>query len=157
MSIKDELLAIKGDAELLRVDDVIVEARSNPESYPLIHDRLFSRTDAELAEDQRRQIVRQLIAVYVVDDPGERILISLTPDRTVAGGGYREIQKDVLPYPDLRARMLDDAIKDIERVQAKYKHLSELAAVWDAKDVVKTRSRRRGRRPRPEDRPGTSP
>jgi hypothetical protein len=156
MSIKTELLAIKADDELLLVDNVIVAARSSPETYPDLHNRLFSRTDAELAEDQRRHIVRQLIAVHIVEDEGHRALISLTIDRSNQGGGYRSLN-DVLPRVDLREIMLADALRDLDRLQQKYNRLNELAEVWSAKEKVRTKTRRRGRRPRPDDRPSASP
>ena len=54
--------------------------------------------------------------------------------------------------------MLADALKDLNRFELKYKHLSELAAIWTAKEqVVETQKRRRGRRPKADDRPGGKP
>jgi|SRR5215472_378958 len=153
MSIRDELLAIKGSDQLLQVDNVIVQTRGNPEQYPDLHNRLFSRTDQELAEDQRRYIVRHLISVHIVNaESGYREMISISTDRVGPGGGYRNIN-DVLPVVDLREQMLADALKDIDRLQLKYNKLHELAEVWAEAEKVRAKTtRRRGRRARAEPR-----
>lgn len=54
----------------------------------------------------------------------------------------------------LRDILLDDALKELERIQQKYARVQELAAVWVETEKVNTAtaSRRRGRRGK-EDRP----
>lgn len=148
MSIRSELMAIKGDNELLQVDSVIAATREDPASYPGLHHKLFDRSDAELAEDQRRWIVRQLIAIHIVEDEGHRGFVSLLIDRT-GGGGYRAIE-DVLPIKRLRDMMLAEALADLDRLQKKYDKLKELAEVWTARDRVR---RRRSPRPAPAEPP----
>jgi hypothetical protein len=152
MSIRDELLAIKGNKELLIVDDAVQWAKDNPES--MLHGRLD--WDNETAGHQWRcQQIRQLIAVYVIEDEGHREMISLSIDRT-HGGGYRSID-EVVPIQSLREIMLADALKDLDRLQQKYKRLEELASVWAAKETVRTQSRRRERRARTAEQRQTAP
>ena len=55
---------------------------------------------------------------------------------------------DVLPRPDLRDIMLADALRELERMQAKYEHVSELASVWA--EAERVRARQRARKPEKE-------
>jgi hypothetical protein len=91
--------------------------------------------DRKAAHEYRLSQVRTLIHVHVTTGDGEPILISLSIDRS-SGGGYRSIA-DVAKAPDLRQIMFDDALRDLERVKTKYRHVAELKRVWDEADAAK--------------------
>jgi hypothetical protein len=141
MSIEDELLAIKGDRELLLVDEAIAWAKDNPQS--LLHGRL-NWNDREAAQEHRRWQMRQLISVYITYEDGGRRFISLSIDRGKNGGGYRDLD-EVREVPPLREMMLNDALAELQRMQLKYDYLQELARIWSEADVVR---RKRGRPPK---------
>ena len=118
----------------------VVDA-ARPESSPL-HSR-FEWDDTAAAENYRVWQARQLIAitVNVVGESGdsEQMWVSLRPDREKSGG-YRSLIS-VLSDTDLRAQLLQDALKDMEIFEAKYKHLQELAEVFSA--IQHTKKRRK--------------
>ena len=86
--------------------------------------------DSIAAEAYRIQQVRQLVAIFVNPQTLTRQYVSLSVDR-VEGGGYRRIES-VMNTPDLRTVLLQDALHELERMQAKYKELQELDRVWVA-------------------------
>lgn len=120
---------------LLRPQDVVEYAR--PTDSPL-HDQ-FEWDDSKAADEYRLWQARQLIRVTVTVLPNTvtpiRTYVSLTPDRS-AGGGYRRIA-DVVKKPDLYEQALADALKDLERIQQKYKQLAELGPVFEAVKKVR--------------------
>jgi hypothetical protein len=72
-----------------------------------------------------------------------RGLVSLSIDRGHDGNnGYRGLD-DVIAREDLRSIMMQDALAELERVQARYAKLTELQEVWEAADKVRTRKRGR--------------
>ena len=117
----------------LKPEDVVAEARI--ETSPL-HD-IFEWDDTEAAHQYRIWQARQLIRVTVTYLPnGEgktpmRVFVSLTPDRSREGGGYRATA-DVLSNARMRAQLLGDALAEIDRFKAKYSALNELAEVFAA-------------------------
>lgn len=149
MSIKEELLALReAQGGILRVEPVVEWAQAHPTSD--LHKSL-EWDDEKAGFEWRCHQVRRLIAVHVVNEEGERQMVSLTIDRVRPGGGYRDIQ-DVGSVPNLREVMLGDALDELERVQARYNHLQELVQIWEAADQVRQRHPRRHRRGRPENR-----
>lgn len=103
--------------------------------------------DKKAAHEHRLSQVRGLIHVHVTTGDGTPMMISLSIDR-VSGGGYRSVE-DVLAVPDLRQIMLDDALRDLQRVKAKYQHVAELNRVWEeaeraAKPALAEPPRKRG-------------
>jgi hypothetical protein len=140
MSIRDELLEIKGDSELLQPETALDWARDNPESD--LH-RAITWDVEEAAQAHRLWEMRRLIAIHIVSVEGHRETISLSIDRKRQGGGYRMID-DVIPVVDLRECMLNDALADLSRLQAKYERLTELAQIWVEAERLR-RERRRGR------------
>ncbi len=142
MTIRDELLAIKGNEELLIPQKAVDWAKANPNSA--LHSAL-PWDDAYAANQHRLHMVRQLISIHIVYAGGDRQFVSLSIDRTRDGGGYRNID-DVLPIPDLREIMLNDALKDLERIQLKYGRVKELAGVWDEANKVQETVKRRRRK-----------
>lgn len=135
MSIPEELRRIaKRNGGLLLAEDVVEAARD--QSSPL-HDS-FTWDDDEAAQKWRLHQARNLIRVTVewLNAPGKepirvRPFVSLTPDRTNDGGGYRSIIS-VMANKDHRRQLLDDAIAEMDRFRAKYESLSELADVFAA-------------------------
>ncbi len=138
-----ELMALRDANGLINAAQVVKWARRNSKS--MLHQE-FTWDDAEAGEKHRVWEARQLIAVHVVDDSGGRSLVSLSIDRS-GGGGYREVS-EVVKMPNLRAIMLEDALADLRRLQAKYQRLQELVDVWNATSKVEETVK--GRRGRPK-------
>jgi hypothetical protein len=132
MAIADELLALRNDNGVINPAHVVDWARENTASR--LHASL-EWDDTLAAERWRREQVRTLIAVHVVDADGSRKLVSLSIDRT-ASGGYRPLD-EVMGQPSLREVMLKDALVDLDRVQKKYARLQELERVWLAASQVR--------------------
>lgn len=138
MTIAAELLALRNKDGMIEAPKVVQWARRHTKS------RLYHvlEWDNEVAGEKHRiWQVRQLIAVHVVDAEGSRQAVSLSIDRRV--GGYRHLD-DIMPRQNLREVMLQDALDELERVEAKYKRLQELEQVWIAThEVRETRGRRK--------------
>jgi hypothetical protein len=119
---------------------VVNWARSNPGSA--LH-RSLEWDDGVAAENWRIWQVRRLIALHIVYADDSRAMVSLSIDRS-GDGGYRSME-DVLPVQRLRDCMLDDALRDLNRLKLKYEKLEELAQVWAAAAAASAK-RKRGRR-----------
>jgi hypothetical protein len=126
MSIETELLKIKGNKEMLVAEDALDWAKKNPKSA--LHKRL-EWDDTKAGHQYRIWQVRQLIALHITYEDGERKFVSLTFDRSRQGGGYRNID-DVLRDQSLHEIMLADALSELQRVEAKYERVKELQPVW---------------------------
>lgn len=155
MSVAEELKMIQqADPDgILRPQVAVDWAKANPTSDLYRH----LEWDNERAGDAYRLVqIRQLIAIHVVNVEGKRELISLSIDRVVAGGGYREVDA-VIANATWRNIALADALTELERVRLKYEWLEELARVWVATAAAKAAAtasgprgrRRRGRTPPP--------
>lgn len=126
---------IKQELEALNVNGVILPeavvqwAKEHPDSELYKH---LEWDNDKAAEQWRLWQVRRLIAIYVVDDSGERKMISLSIDRS-KGGGYRSID-DVSKEHDLMSVAIKDALAELRRTRAKYQHLKELSDVWETID-----------------------
>jgi hypothetical protein len=138
MSIRDELLALKNADDMILGEDAVGWARENPNSD--LHGALEWNNDKS-AHEHRLWQVRRLIAIHVVSAEGTRQLVSLSTDRHRPGGGFRHID-DVLPVRELREVLLEDALRELQRVEARYKQVTELAEIWVKTHEVR---RRRGR------------
>jgi hypothetical protein len=120
----------------------VVEAARDPQS-PL--HSAFDWEDSSAAAKYRLWQARQLINVVVtyekVGDGNEvahRVFVSLTPDRYSEDAvGYR-LLTGVMGDEAQRRQLLADAKEDMRRFQAKYKTLTELAAVFAAMESVDT-------------------
>lgn len=140
ISLKNELLALKNANGLIVPTEAVNWARENEES--LLHSKL--EWDDEIAgEKYRVEQVRQLIAVHITDAEGSRAAISLSIDRR--SGGYRLLD-DMKARPDLRQIMLEDALAEFNRMQAKYQRVRELERVWAAVSTVASEHQQRPRR-----------
>lgn len=137
--IQKELLGIKGDAELLQVDDVIRWARKHTQSK--LHGE-YNWNVKQAAWEHWRFTTRRLIQLHITYADGERKFVSLSVDRSRPGGGYRNID-DVKQAPSLMEVMLQDALQELERVRKKYERVKALAPVWQKIDAVRKRAGRR--------------
>jgi hypothetical protein len=137
-SISAELLKLKNKDGIINPAKAVEWARENTKSH--LHANL-EWDDTVAGERWRVSQVRQLIAVHIVDAEGGRRFVSLSIDRKHDGSnGYRSLE-DVVGRPDLREIMLKDALADLERVQERYKKLTELQTVWEAAATVRERRR----------------
>lgn len=137
MSIASELTALIDETGMLIAEDAVTWAAEHPGSD--LHQAL--EWDGPTAAHQYRlHQVRCLVAVHVRDaETGQRSMVSLVMDRKRDGGGYRRVG-DVMRNRELREMALAEAHRELQRLQARYDHLTELAAVWIAAE--------RARRPR---------
>lgn len=121
---------------ILKPEVVVQEARSK--KSPL-HSR-FCWDDSKAAHEYRIWQARQLIRVVVETIEGvegrHEVFVSLTTDRKESG--YR-VMTEVLNSAQMRARMLDDALRELEFFQHKYRRLKELADVFAAVRKVRKR------------------
>ena len=136
-TIQEELDVIcKANGGLLRPVDVVEFARDTDTE---LHSR-FTWDDTAAAQSYRLWQAREVIRVGVVtvkaDIPETRAYVSLHDD------GYRTI-KSVLRNKERRAAMLEEAFAEFERFEARYRHLEELAKVFDAAKVAKAKSKRK--------------
>lgn len=127
--IQHELEALRDGQGVLHVDAVWQWAKANPDSA--LHGE-YEWDVRKAAEENWRQTSRQIIAIHVINDDGERKLVSLTIDRT-KGGGYRSVD-DVIANDELRKVLIKDALMEFKRVKAKYEHVKELASVYEEID-----------------------
>lgn len=128
---------------LLRPVDVVMAA--TPEDHPL-HD-YFEWDGPTAAHAYRLWQARQLIMVSVTVLPGAkeediRAYVSLTPDRSMVGGGYRALG-DVLNDEDLTDQMLTDALSELRHFERKYRTLKALAPVFRAIVTVEKKKARK--------------
>ena len=137
-TIGAELLALKNADGVINPAKAVAWAKDNPESQ--LHNSL-EWDDSVAGHRWRLWQIRSLISVHIVDSDGGRRFVSLTIDRKHDGSnGYRSLE-DVVRRPDLREVMLADALAELERIQARYKRLAELAPVWEQADRVRGRRR----------------
>jgi hypothetical protein len=127
MAIVDEILALSDADEMIHPARLIEWARENPDSE--LHGQ-FEWDDSKAAHEYRLHQARRLIAVHVIDDSGDRRVISLVTDRS-RGGGYRDLQT-VLSNAEMRRIALRQALGEFNRIRAKYEHLRELASIHEA-------------------------
>ncbi len=130
--IQQELKALTDDAGFIKPASVVQWAKRHPESELHKH---FEWNDRLAAEQHRLDQARQLIAVYIRNDDGHRMTISLIRDRHVSGG-YRQLDR-VLANAELRAMALRQALEEFQRWQERYQYLLELARIFEAAAVVR--------------------
>lgn len=120
---------------LLRASDVVMEAANA--ASPL--HKYFEWDDGAAADLYRLQQARQLIRVVVHMQQYEeqsyrvRTFVSLTEDRVQEGGGYR-VMTSVLSSAPERARLLHQALRELNNFKMKYQELSELVGIFRAID-----------------------
>lgn len=141
MAAKEEILSelahIREEHGTLRAEDVVEFARDETTA---LHGE-FEWDDSEAAHqyrlDQARRIIRVNVQILPVGgrDIVVPVYVSLVQDRNQAGGGYRRLV-DVMSDEELRAQLLQQAMKDFERVGLRYRALQELAPVFEALERV---------------------
>jgi hypothetical protein len=132
MTIRSELIELQQQAGgLLQVEAAVEWASENKESA--LHKSL-EWDDEAAGHEWRCHQIRRLIAIHVINDMGQRQLVSLTIDRK--DGGYRDLAS-VIAAPDLRSVLLGDVLAELERIQRKYEGITELAKVWEEKEAVR--------------------
>lgn len=123
--------------------ETVVRYASNPDSS--LHS-CFTWDDTAAAHQWRLNQARQLIKVNVEMLPGANkaysVFVSLSRDRTQAGGGYR-LAVDVLSSTELRDEMVEQALSEFKAVRAKYERLRELIPIFAGMDVVERRKAKR--------------
>lgn len=139
MTIREELLKIKGTKPLLVPEDVIKWARDHTKS--MLHSHI-PWDDAEAAHQHRLLVVRNLITLHIRREDGTPEIVSLSIDRPRAGGGYRMVE-EVLKSRDMTEVMLDDALRELERVRVKYGQLKALAGIWSELDKARARNKKK--------------
>ena len=139
--IREELEEIAANAENGRLNPKeIVEFAADPKTA--LHSK-FTWDDAEAGHTYRIQQARVVAARYrvVVESKGGgnqevRAFVSLVSDRA-DGGGYRTTLA-VMTDAEQRRELLGQALAELERLQRKYQHLSELVGVFEAASVART-------------------
>ena len=138
MSVKADVAA----AELERIREENPEGILDPEDVvfastdedAVLH-KLFTWDDKKAAHgyriEQAKYIIRNLVTVEDTED--EPIMT-----RAIVSTGNRMYQPitTVLSDADLRSRLLDAAKAEMLAFKMKYRHLQELAAVFQAMDTV---------------------
>jgi hypothetical protein len=137
MSIQSELLAIKGKHELLTAEEVVEWAKNHQTSA--LH-ATFEWDNRKAAEEYRIWQARRLIAIHITVEEGARRFVSLSIDRSRDGGGYRDIN-DVLANKSLHEVLLEDALKELDRMQLKFDRLKELKPIWRERDKIRTKKK----------------
>lgn len=140
MTIRSELLALQlqDPNHMLHVAKVWEWAADHPDSQ--LHRAIEWDTEKAAREYQFQQI-RGLIQLHVVHEDRTPMLVSLSIDR-VQGGGYRSIQ-DVVKVPDYRQVLLEDALRELGRVQARYQRVQELTSVWEEAERARVATEKR--------------
>ena len=117
--------------------DVVDDAR--PNDAPL--HPAFEWDDARAAEEHRRrqaaELIRSVRVVHQGDDQDEpdRREIAYVSVKPPEGGPPRYVTAaTALSDEDLRRQVLDDAIRALEQLRARFGHLTELAEVFQAID-----------------------
>lgn len=133
MTIETELMSFKDKNGLIKPERVHAWAKSHPRS--MLHRAIEWNKDKAAYQHQLWQI-RQLIALHVTYENGQRRLVSLVVDRSRPGGGYRDID-DVLRDQSLHQIMLSDALNELQRMEIKYERIKELKPIWRATKQVR--------------------
>lgn len=133
MTIETELRGLMDEEGFLKPKEIIEWARENTDSEIYKH---LEWDDAKAAEAHRLDQVRRLIVVYLRDDDGQRETISLMQDRR-DGSGYRNL-RPVMSNRELRRMALRQALRELRSFERRYKHLEELAAIFDAANNIGT-------------------
>lgn len=145
MSIQQELIEIKGNRDILTAEDVVEWARSHPDSELHNAPEFCGWNLKKSAYEHWLWAARRLIALNITYEDGTRKFVSLSIDRTRDGGGYRDVD-DVLREKGLHEIMMADALRELERVQAKYDRLTKLQPVWaEVEKIRKSQPKRKER------------
>lgn len=131
------LLTIRERHGTLTPGIVVQEAR--PPLHPL--HRAFEWDNRVAAEEWRKAQARNLIKAIVViqDDEPEATPIRLFVNIAEEEGQFYETVAAAYADRDMRRRVLERAVRDLEAWQRRYDELSELAEVFEAARRVRRR------------------
>lgn len=137
---RQELDALRGRKKLLLAEHVVAFAE---DENTALHSR-FEWDDTEAAQQYRlwqaRTVIRVSVVVLKSNTAPVRAYVSMLDDRAQEGGGYR-LMADVMNNPNLREKLLQEALAELQRFQAKYDALVELAPVFEAAEKVAAQSK----------------
>lgn len=136
-AIQSELMEIKGNKELLTAEEVVKWAKANKASALHGH---FQWDLKKAAHRHWLHTARNLIAIHVTYENGTRQLVSLSIDRSKTGG-YRNVD-DVVKVPALYEIMIEDALRELKRVEMRFEAVKALKPVWQAIERVRARRRK---------------
>lgn len=126
---------------VLRPEAVVEEARSK--SSPL-HNK-FNWDDSTAGHQYRLWQARQLIGAVVQLAPvrgDARPVAVFTSMGTGNKRGYRETAV-ILANRSMRQQLLEHALEDLQRIEERYQHLRELAAIFEKSREVRSRFKRK--------------
>jgi hypothetical protein len=138
MTVRDELLRIKGKQEFLVCEEVVAWAKQRPSSA--LHKRL-EWDDKIAGHEYRCWQVRRLVAIHLTSEEGTRQFVSLSIDRSRESGGYRDVN-DVIKSRPLVEIMLQDALVELQRIQLKYEAVQKLVPVWKEVEKIRQKTKR---------------
>lgn len=119
---------------------LVDEAR--PPKSPL-HPIIFRLDTDQAAESWYQQEARQLIndIVIVVEDSPVRPAAFISVKVIDAEGGHQGYapREFVLSTPDLREQALEEALRSLNGWRRRYRHLKELAPVFEAIDEIEAK------------------
>ena len=118
MTVADELRALSDNQGLIHAPRVVEWAQLNPDSALY---REFNWNVEKAAYDHWVWRARQLIALHIVSETGERRTISLAIDRK-QGGGYRDLG-EVITNEELRRAAVTQALAELQRWCNRNSHL----------------------------------
>lgn len=135
--IAKELAALERQG---RVDPKRVVAWARSHRASALH-ASFLWNNTKAAEQYRLWQARELIvSVEAVYEDGVRRQVYVSPMVSRGRGGYHRLV-DVVVRKELRDQFLSEALKELERVCAKYADLAELTGVRAAVRLVRSRAR----------------
>lgn len=141
LRIQAELLQIRAGRDVFPPRDVVAYARRHKKSA--LHTQ-FQWDVQKAAEEHWLDTARRLITLHIVALDGGPQMVSLSIDRH-PGGGYRDIV-EVSKAPSLYKVLLQDAIKELKRVQAKYSRVKELSKLWRLIDEYEAEEAKKGKK-----------
>lgn len=131
MTIETELLALFDEDGILQAQTIVNWAKDNPESETYKEPRFYWDDPDKAINEHRLTVARSLIRIHILTDDGAaRNTISLVQDRRT-GGGYRQLDR-VFSNGDMRRMALRQALRELRAWEARYKHLQELADIFEA-------------------------
>ena len=116
----------------------VVEHAKDPQN-PL-HSQ-FQWDDSKAAHEYRlwqaRQLIRVTVSTIKNTETVERVWVNLKSERATESHGYRKLVS-VLNDEELRKKLIQQSIEDMEYFQQKYQRLTELSEVFESMTKAKS-------------------
>jgi hypothetical protein len=125
--LERELAEIKGEDELVKVE--AVHAWASRHRKTSAWGKRLEWDDRKAGKLYRLDQIRRILTIELKRDDHTPFVVSLSFDRKLPGGGYREFA-DVARSGNLMAHVLRDCFNELQRVKSKYEFLREFAGVW---------------------------